>query len=248
MMKLTLSIVFAFMFLSVFAQRGNNFIKLSKNITTESKDVTGFSKIDISEDFKVYLRFSEDTEKVEIEANENLHDFIQVEQDGEVLRISTKSYSTSYNNRNKNSGAQERLAAYITTKRLTEIKADEDVKIILKDDFLGDKLTLDLNEDCILAGHLEVRELVVNLDEDSVLDIGGSAETMTVVANEDSIIKGLDFVVGDLNIKLNEDSMAKLTVNGDISLRAKGDSYFYHKGNGVFVKKLLTGDSEIRKW
>lgn len=247
-MKATLTIVFAFMFISAFGQRGNNFIKLSKNITTETKEITGFSKIDVSEDFKVYLRFSEDVEKVEIEANENLHEYIKVEQDGEVLRISTKSYSTSFNSMKKNSGAQERLAAYITTKKLTEIKADEDVKVILKDNFLGDKLSLDLNEDCILAGHIEVQELVVKLDEDSILDIGGSAETMIVVANEDSIIKGLDFVVGDLDIKLAEDSMAKLTVNGDISLRAKGDSYFYHKGNGVFVKKLLTGDSEIRKW
>jgi len=247
-MKSTLSILFTFLAFSAFAQRGNNFIKLSKNITTETKEITGFSKIDVSEDFKVYLRFSESVEKVEIEANENLHDLIQVEQEGEVLRISTKSYSTSFNSRNKNSGAQERLAAYITIKRLTEIKADEDVKIILKDQFFGDKLTIDLNEDCILAGELDVQELVVNLNEDSVLDIGGSAKEMTVVAIEDSMIKGLDFVVDDLDIKLIEDSMAKLTVNGDINLRARGDSYFYHQGNGVFLKKLLTGDSEIKNW
>ena len=208
-----------------FSQWGDNHITLSDNITTETKNITGFDKLEVSEDFKVYIRFSDTAEKVEIRANENLHDMIEVEKSGETLKISTKSYSTGGWGK-KRRGAEERLVAYITANNLSVIKATEDVKIVLKDNFYADNLTIDLDEDSTLEGYIEAKKLVVKLNEDSFLDIEGAVKTMKVDANEDSGIKGYDFVVGDLEIDINEDSEVKLTVNGEIDLRAKEDSYF----------------------
>ena len=230
---------------SASAQWGDNYIKLSETITTKTKDITDFEKIDVSEDFEVHIRFSDTTEKVEIEANENLHDLIEVRKEGNTLRISTKSYSTSHGIGRK-SGAKERLVAYITTKKLTEIKGDEDVVIVLKDKLYSDELTIDLNEDSSLEGFIEVQKLIVDLEEDSTLDIEGSTVSMQVTADEDSIIEGYGFIVEDLAIELNEDSEAKLTVNGDIDLVAKDDSYFYYRGAGNFTRKKLRGDSEVK--
>ncbi len=244
-MKLSaFTLLFTLVATSIFAQKGENYIQLSDKITTETKKITGFDKIDVSEDFKVYVRFSDKAEELKIEANENLHQFIKVEKEGSTLKISTKSYST--NNWNQKSGAQERLVAYITTKQLTEIKADEDVVIVLEDKLSTDNLAIYLNEDSTLKGHLEVGDLTVELKEDSVLDIEGTAKSMDVKAREDSILKSFDFVVENLTIDLHGDSEAKITVNGDIDLRAKGDSYFYYRGEGNFIRKSLSGDSEVR--
>ena len=246
-MKLSiLSLLLTTVVTCAFGQWGDNYIKLSENITTESKNMTGFDKIDVSEDFEVYIHYSEGAEKVEIEANENLHDLIVVEKNGETLMIYTKPYSMSSGT--VWGGAPEKLVANITVNKLSEIRGDEDVIFVLEDKIYADKLTIDLNEDSELEGHLEVRELVVRLDEDSVLDVRGSAETMDVQANEDSTLKGMRFVTRDLSIELDEDSMAKLTVNGKINLRAREDSYFYFRGDGYFAKKRLTGDSEIKNW
>lgn len=243
-----LSVVFTFITTSTFSQRGDNYIKLSDKITTETRAITGFNKIDVSEDFEVHIYFSDDEEKVEIQANENLHDLIQVEKKGQTLKISTKSYSTSYKSWSKRSGAQEKLVAYITAKKLSEIRGEEDVTIVLEDKLYADDLSINLIEDSTLNGYLEVQNLVVQLDEDSVLNIDGSAQTMDVNANEDSIIKGYNFTVGRLSIDLNEDSEAKLTVNGEIDLRAKDDSYFSYQGEAKFTRKRLTGDSEVKHW
>ena len=246
-MKLSFLASLIFMFTtSISAQWGDNYIKLSETITTETRDIAGFSKVDISEDFVVYIQFSDTEEKVEIEANENLHDLIEVKKVGGTLEISTKSYSTSSGGLGKRSGAKERLVAYITAKKLTEIKAEEDVVIELKDKLSTDKLTIILDEDCTLRGHLEVQNLKVELVEDSVLEIEGSAQTMKVEADEDCMIEGSDFIAGNLTIKLSEDSEAKLTVNGDIDLNATGDSYFHYKGDGNFTRKRLRDDSEVR--
>ena len=230
---------------SSFAQWGDNYIKLSEEITTETKDITQFEKIDVSEDFKVYIRFSDTEEKIEIEANENLHDLIVVEKEGKTLKIHTKPYS-SYGGSGRDSGAEEKLVAYITAKRLTEIKGDEDVVFELLDKLSAESLTINLTEDCTIEGMIEVSHLEVKLDEDCTVDIDGSAKTMEVDANEDCKINGRDFVVGNLSIELTEDSEAKLTVNGDINLLAKEDSYFYYKGEGTFTRKKLRGDSEVK--
>jgi len=230
---------------NLFGQGNDHYIQLSHNITTETKAITGFDKIEVSEDFDVYIRFSDKEESVEIEANENLHDLIQVEKEDGTLKISTKPYSTGYDN---NSGADEKLVAYITAKRLEKIKADEDVEIELKDKLHTDHLTIYLAEDCTLEGHLEVKNLVVELDEDSFLNIEGSAQTMEVNANEDSSIKSFDFIVGDLNIDLKDESEAKLTVNGNINLKASGESSFYYQGDGHFISKHLRGESEVKTW
>lgn len=235
-----LSILTFLVVTSLSAQMGNN-IQLSSNITTLTKDISGFDKIEVSEDFEVYIHFSDSTEKVDIEANENLHELINVEKDGSTLKINTKSYSTI-----GRSKVKERLVAHITAKQLVEIKGNEDVVIHLKDKLSTKELSIDLDEDSTLSGHIEVQRLKVNLDEDSILDITGSAQSLNLKADEDSVMKGFDFVANDVTAHLNEDSEAKLTINGGIKLRAKEDSYFHFKGDGHFVRKILTGDSEVK--
>lgn len=242
-------LILAVLFLSsttVFSQRGN-YLKLSHKITTEEKNITNFTKIDAEEDFEIIIEIGQ-KESVQIEANENLHDYILVEKAGNnTLKLRLKNYSTWSNNR-KNDGARERLTAYVTMKDLTTITASEDVTIELLDKLRTDNLTFDMDEDCTFDGEIEVNNLVANLDEDSQLNLKGSASTFELEAEEDSYVKGYKFVVGDLNVELGGDSEAKLTVNGNINLRARGDSNFYYKGNGTIIKQRLTGDSEVKYW
>jgi len=168
-----------------------------------------------------------------------------VEKHGTTLKIYTKSYSTVSNDWK---GAEEKLVAYITTKNLTEIRGDEDVIIEFENNLSTDNLTIYLDEDCTLKGHMVVDILKVDLDEDSELDITGSANKMVVAANEDSIIESFDFIVHNLDIDLSDESEAKLTVNGDIKLKATGESSFHYRGDGNFVRRQVRGESEVRTW
>jgi len=238
------TLVFTLIVSNIFGQNRNNYLKLSHTITTETKAITGFDKIDVSEDFEVFIRFSDNEEKIAIEANENLHNLIQVEKQGTTLKIYTKSYSTAGHNH----GVDEKLVAYITAKNLSEIKGDEDVVINFENKLDTDNLTIYLVEDSTLKGHLDVENLKVELDEDSVLNISGSAKEMNVAANEDSMIKSFDFIVDNLEIELSEESEAKLTVNGDINLKATGESTFHYRGDGNFVSKRVRGESEVKSW
>lgn len=247
-MKLSvLTVLIALLTIGTTFGQWNNHLELSHKITTETKNISGFDRIEVGEDFEVIIKFSDQAESVKIEANENLHDYIIVEKEGNTLTIDTKSYSTG-NYSNKKSGARERLIAYVTAKHLVAIEGKEDATIELDDKLVGNTLRIRLDEDSFMSGVLEVQNLIVDLDEDSVLDIEGTAHKMELEANEDSMVKNYDFVVHDLDVRLREDSEARLTVNGNIELRASGDSQFYYKGRGKVIKKRLTGDAEMKHW
>lgn len=230
---------------SAFSQWNDNYIELSSNITTETKNITNFQKLEVGEDFEVIIKFGA-KESIEIEANENLHDFIVVEKRGNTLKIDTKPYSTW--RKGKRQGASERLVAFITAKELVAIRGEEDVTIELDDKLVTESLEIRLDEDSALSGELKVKNLSVDLNEDSTLDLEGSAQKMELVANEDSMFKSYDFVVQDLVADLNEDSMAKITVNGTLDLDARDDSNFYYKGNAKVIRQRLRGDSKIKSW
>lgn len=230
---------------TAFSQWNDNYIALSSKITTETKNITDFQKLNVGEDFEVIIKFGA-KESVEIEANENLHDLIIVEKKGNTLNIETKPYSTWRKGRKQ--GASERLVAYITAKELVAISGEEDVMIELDDLLETESLKIKLDEDSSLSGVLKVKNLTVDLNEDSMLDLEGSAQTMELNANEDSLFKSYDFVVQDLIADLNEDSMAKITVNGTIDLAARDDSNFFYKGNAKMVRQRLRGDSKVKSW
>ena len=141
-MKLpVLTLVIALLTMGTTFSQWSNHIELSHKITTETKNITGFDKIVAGEDFEVFIKFSDKVESVKIEANENLHDYIIVEKEGNTLKIDTKNYSTG-NYGSKRSGARERLVAYVTAKNLNAIEGNEDVVIELDDKLVTNTLDI----------------------------------------------------------------------------------------------------------
>ena len=222
-----------------FAQWGNS-IALSSNITTESIDISNFDRISVTDDFVAFIKFG-DEEKIQIEANENLHDYIIVEKEGDELKIRTKSYSTN----NKN-GVDEKLVAHITAKKLTAISGDNDAEIRVLDKIEANSFNINLDDDATLKGEFKVRTLDVNMDDDAELEIEGSADKMELDADSDSMIDGYRLIVNDLDIHLDGDSESRLTVNGTLNVTTKGDSEFTYKGSATVARKRVTGDSDVQ--
>jgi len=107
---LILAAVFSMIFNS--CEKFGSGIIPSGNITTETRDVTGFDEIDVSTAFNVYVTFSETEESVEIEANENLHRIIEVYEQGGSLVIKLQNGTNVR-------GHNVKLNAYITTSDLS---------------------------------------------------------------------------------------------------------------------------------
>lgn len=223
--------------LTTFAQKPTK-VQLSEQLTTEKHQVSNFTGIDISSDFKAYVTFGSET-SLEIKSNENMHAHIVVKQKDDMLVITEKD--------NLWLKGDQTLEAHITVPTLDYIKGSEDAIIVLKNELVANSLKLVLDEDSTIEGELTLKTLDIDLDEDSYATVSGRADKVSGKLKEDSEFKNYDFVIGDLDLTLIEDSVAELTVLGEMSLNLMGDSEMSFKGNPTIKRKIIVGDSELRQ-
>ena len=95
------------------------------NITTAQATFSDYNGIDASTAFSVYINFSDDEESIEIEANDNLHQHIEVKKQNGILLIGIED--------NVHVRGNATLNAYITTKDLSSFSASGASRIIVED-------------------------------------------------------------------------------------------------------------------
>jgi len=233
--------LFTFSFLFIGLSFSQTKIKPSGNVITKDYSVADFHKINISSDFTAKVTIGGAIE-VKVDVDDNMQEYVFVESKNDMLTVMQKSPSGNFWVQGK-----ETLIAHITVPSLDYIKASEDAIVILETKLVADNLTVELEEDSTLDGELIVSSLDVNLDEDSYLTVSGKADRMTAVLTEDSEMRNMKFEVGGLDVKLEEDSIMKITVNGKLNARLNGDSEMVYRGNPTSVNQVVRGDSEIER-
>lgn len=211
----------------------------SSEIATTEYDFSNFTSLDVSNDFKVYVNFSDDADKVSIEVNDNLKEHVVVEMNDGILKIRLKG--------NLNILGKETLNAYITTAVIDDFQASGDVEIYLNDPLDSEKVSISLSGDSKFEGVLETPTLNADLDGDSYLNLIGSTDDLDIDLSGDSKIEGYDFMVKNLKIDLNGDSEGFLTVTESIDIKASGDSDLHYKGEATIISENLSGDSKLIK-
>lgn len=214
-------------------------IKPSGEITTEQKSVSGFSSLDVSSAISVHVRFSDTEEKVSIEANENLHQYIEVEKVGNELEIGLK------NNTNIRGNAVIRV--YITTKHLNSYGASGASSIFINDQIVNNNLTIDLSGASTFDADLNIQNLNMDLSGASTAKLSGHANNFSAEASGASTLKDYNLAINNLDIDLSGASNASLSVSNTLKLEASGASILNYKGSCSIEKLDLSGASQIKK-
>ena len=212
----------------------------SASITTETHTASGFTGIDVSHAFNVYVNFSEATESIEVEANENLHDHIIVEKQGNTLVVKMKDYI-----RLRMSTAT--LNVYITTAFLDNFTASGATDVVLYDVLKASDVYMDLSGASSLSGTIEADDLTCDLSGASDLDLSGSADYLSLNASGSSTVKDYVLSVNWLDADLSGASDAFLTVNERLDVEASGASSVHYRGSGTIYSQDLSGASSISK-
>lgn len=212
----------------------------SDHITKVTKHFDDYNKLDISGPFEVFVTYSEFEESIEIEANDNLHEYILVERNGNTLHIQMK-------NNTQILGSNEVLKAYVTTKYIDEYEAAGLSKIKLQTPAKTSTMEIRLSGLCTLQGEIETDKMISRLSGNSKLMVTGAANKLDANVTGASEIEHFDFEVNDVDLDLSGSSNASITANGEIKVKATGNSTFYYKGDGIVVKQTLTGNSTIEK-
>lgn len=218
----------------------NNSIMPSTNVTTQDRTIVDYSGIEISTAFTVDVTFSSTEDKIEIEANENLHALIDVVKSGNNLVIKLKD--------NTNIQGKTTLKAHITTSNtLEEIYVAAASLVTLNNNLnaTDTDVTVGLASASFLNGPITAQSITVFADGASNVTLQGTAATFTVNASSASLVGSFDMITQNANFQLSGASNASITVNGIINLSASDASVLNYKGTATVGNLDLSGGSQI---
>lgn len=217
-----------------------NNIGPSANVTIQEANVSDFTGLEVSSAFVVDVTFSTDEDRVEIEANSNLHQYIEVTKVGNNLRIQIKN--------NTNFRGNTTLKAHIITSNpLNYIAAAGACNIGFKNKLVTNDLEVSLSGASHLIGETEANTITAYVEGASGLNLTGQAGRISADLTGASQISGFEMIAGEINLIMEGACQAGLTVNDIINLDADGASVLSYKGNAFIDRLQLTGGSQIVK-
>jgi len=212
----------------------------SGRVTTIEKSVAVHSKLDVSHPYRVYLTFSDTEESISVEANENLHSYVQIEDKNGWLKIYLKDFV--------NITSENRvLNIYITTKNINEYLIAGAAAVILENELSADDLNIELLGAGSFAGSVYTNNLYATLLGGSKMDVSGSANLLDLKAEGGGMFKNYSLEVAQLDADLNGGAKVYLSVTESLKVKASGGSQVFYKGDGVIESQELSGGSTINK-
>ena len=212
----------------------------SANVTTQERFVQDYTGIQVEDAFLVDIEYSATEEAIIIEANDNLHQFIEVEKVNGMLKIKLRD-------RIHIRGKATFKAHIITKNYLDFFSAAGASRLILINPQVSNDVNIRLSGASFLTGEIMANSITAYLDGASNAPIQGSANTLTVNASGASQMGSFEMITGDARLRLSGASNVSSQINNSIDLVASGASVLLYKGTPQINNLDLSGASQIVK-
>jgi Putative auto-transporter adhesin, head GIN domain len=205
-------------------------------VVTRERKTDSFTGVKVSSGIDVYLKQG-DNEKVSVEADENLHEYILTEVHGGVLNV----YS-EYNIRDA-----ERKRVYVTMKDINSVRTTSAGDVIGESPVNSEKLELSASS----AGDikLEVHAKTINLDISSSGDMTLTGETDLLRADLSSAgdLNAYDLKSREADVSVSSAGDADINVSERITARASSAGDINYKGDPKYVDVHSSSAGGIHK-
>lgn len=202
----------------------------TRNISEDFDGVRGSSGLD------VFLEEGSEN-KVVVEADSNLHEYIETEVHNGILKIRTK----------ENINRAKAKKVYVTYTSLNTVEASSGADVIANDVIRAETLTLSSSSGADLELEIDAREVTAKTSSGADIKVTGRAKYLTVDASSGSDINARNLEATKVRAEVS--SGADIVVNVKESLDAKassgGDIKYY--GDPMTVNKKDGKSSAIRK-
>lgn len=214
-------------------------IKGSNTITTEIRAVSNFTQIDVQDAFEVDVTYSATQELVEVEAPDNLHEYIETNVVSGKLKVHFKH--------NKNISCKTAIKIHITTTQLDKFDLSGASNVVLNNALTSSGFALGMSGASNFEGEVIVTNADIDLSGASNAKITGSASDAFVELSGASTIRKYEFEIGTLDVKLSGASTAFLTILNSMSVELSGASTLNYMGDPVITQINTSGASNINK-
>ena len=207
------------------------------NVQTEERPVTeAFYEVRGSAGLDVYLTEG-DSEKIVVEADENLLDIIETEiKDGKLI-IRT----------DKNIGRSKSKKVHVTYTRLSTIEASSGADVFSNSPVNADEITLDASSGADLEVEVHAQKVYAESSSGADLKVSGTTKMLTAKASSGSDIKAGNLVTEDCDAKASSGADIVVHVTGQLDGKASSGGDIKYYGNPAAVNKTDGHSGSIRK-
>ena len=276
MNKFILTFLFIFTCVSFATAQDDEKIKGDRNVTIKQTYIDPFNKIIVGEDFSVEIIYNSKP-SVEIETDENLHQYIEFGVNAGVLTFKTTKRITSSKKMNIKVNYGDGLESIETLEEgeirsLTSLelknatlktsgssKAYLNIRTAKFDYISSDKAksklnvnatgpaTIVLGDNCKVEALLNSMNVKLDMNQKATANIEGATEDFKLRTDLSSSFNGKEFTTNTCNLIVEGNSSATVRVNGTLTLETSGGSEVYFYGPGKITLNKFSGNAKLQK-
>jgi hypothetical protein len=238
-MKRLLLFVFvsAFLFSSCDHFSGKK-IRGDGNITTQARQVSGFTGVDASSAFDIYLK-QDSAYSVKVEIDGNLQDYVIVREEDGMLYIKQEE-NTSLNSSGK-------IKIYVTAPKLKKFYASGACNFIGQNKIIVDDIiNIDLSGSCDLSLDLKSPKVSAKLSGASSLSLKGETKDFEVDGSGSTDISCFDLLTENTSIDISGAGNAEVYASVSLDIDLSGAANVKYKGNAA-VDQQTSGAASVKK-
>jgi hypothetical protein len=274
MKKITLLFI-ALLFTGLSFGQKREKVKGSKIVTIEKKEIGNFENLEIEDNFEIFL-VKGDKCALEIEADDNLHSEININSNGNTLRLTTlkevagyKKFivKLTYTNDFKllNAKHESNITAVtdieldnFTIKCFDYSKLFANIKVksftLMQNDkskaelnLKSDNVTIELSKNAQLKALIVATQLKVDLYQKSTAVVEGDVVELKLRLDNNSEFTGMNLIAKTAELIAEGNSAAKLNVVTNAVIEASGKSEIQFYGDAKIELKKFTENTVIMK-
>lgn len=210
-------------------------IKGSGKLATETRALTGFSKISLEGDMEVYVTQGA-TESVRIEADHNLLKHITTTIEGGELEISS----------NESLNSENPIKVYVTADDLSALRMAGSGKLITQTPFTSKDFSTSIAGSGSIAANIVAEKLTASIAGSGNVILKGTADLASVSVAGSGDVKGFDLITKTASVDIAGSGNCELSTTDQLTGNIMGSGSIYYHGDPKLNKSIM-GSGDIQK-
>ena len=200
--KIYLSIITLIFSTSILLAQKAEKIKSSKVVTTSQKEIKSFNAIEIGDNLEINLEKG-DKNEIKIEADDNLHDIINLEVQDDILMISTSKEAQGF----------KKLSVKITyTNNLNLVTTKDESVVNAIQEIILDNITFKTFNKSKLFLNVNSKNFILQSNDKSKIELNLKGENSFIELSKNATLKAL---INSVDLKCDLYQKANAVIEGD---------------------------------
>lgn len=213
----------------------DNGVRGEGEVIVESHDITGFTGIHASAGIDVVM--TQGDYSVEVEADENLHEYIIVEKEGKMLHVGSER--SIYKAKSK--------VVHISLPELTDVKISSAGDIDADGDFECEDLEINISSAGDLNMGVDADDIYLSISSSGDCDLWGKANSLDARLSSAGDLNAFDLEAKYVDVKVSSAGDASVNASKEIEMSASSAGNIYYTGDAKVVKSHTSSAGSIVK-